>query len=416
MSEKSIKYEEALELLKYKSTEWDGEQILKELVSNGDVDAMIALAEVQGIDFYEMAANLGDARGQYAMGKYFARRSVQEFKKSAEFLEKAAMQGHDDAMDLLGFLLMEERGKGENRLEKDTKKGIEWLKKAAEQGNKSALYRLGQCYESGNGVEKDSEEALRLFKSSADAGEVRAIDWFNKDVYQQIDTLLEKAKEKEICYGNIETGEGKALYQEMTRAVQGLYGFKAPDSEFEIWKDVINYKAVGRYGKSDFLYYYAFEVIITLLKKQNIDADQYTRRRLLDGFDIEKLKDIGNKLWHDKNDQKMAVYFYEYIIRKGMATEEDLNLIERAIRYCVNNNEKEKAFFFGNYVIEKFHTSKKLALSNGIYKEILGWMCCRNNGYFLTDDRPDENGQYTDHGRIVNEAFYASAFFDGVLE
>lgn len=96
MSEKSIKYEEALDLLKYKSTAWDGKQILKELVSNGDVDAMIALAKVQddesdtGIDFYEMAANLGDARGQYGLGWYYCRRSAQEFKKAAEFLEKAA--------------------------------------------------------------------------------------------------------------------------------------------------------------------------------------------------------------------------------------------------------------------------------------------------------------------------------------
>ncbi len=60
-----------------------------------------------------------------------------------------------------------------------------------------------------SGVEKDFEEALRLYKSSADAGEVRAIDWLNQDVYKRLKALRELLRLIEVgasCFNHYRVG------------------------------------------------------------------------------------------------------------------------------------------------------------------------------------------------------------------
>lgn len=57
----------------------------------------------------------------------------------------------------------------------------------------------------------------------------------------------------------------------------------------------------------------------------------------------------------------------------------------------------------------------KLYLDPSEYDQIFAWMLCCNNGYFITDDRPDEKGRYTDNDRIKADAFRASVVYDGVL-
>ncbi len=54
---------------------------------------------------------------------------------------------------------------------------------------------------------------------------------------------------------------------------------------------------------------------------------------------------------------------------------------------------------FGEYFSESMHI----------------WALSKNSGYFLTDDRPDEDGKYTDHGRIHDGAYLATCIYDGVL-
>ena len=42
-------------------------------------------------------------------------------------------------------------------------KAAEWFRKAADQGLAGSLTTLAQMYETGNGVEKDPDEAKRLY-------------------------------------------------------------------------------------------------------------------------------------------------------------------------------------------------------------------------------------------------------------
>ena len=62
----------------------------------------------------------------------------------------------------------------ERAMEKNNKamqEVVTTLRKAASSGHARAQYQLGQCYELGNGIEADIQEALRLYQISAVAGD-----------------------------------------------------------------------------------------------------------------------------------------------------------------------------------------------------------------------------------------------------
>ena len=83
-------------------------------------------------------------------------------KRFKNYYEKAADNGDANAQYYIGKLYY--KGKG---IEKDYKKAFEYLKKAAEQGHVDAQYYLGKCYYDGKGVEKDYEKAFEYLKKAA---------------------------------------------------------------------------------------------------------------------------------------------------------------------------------------------------------------------------------------------------------
>jgi len=52
--------------------------------------------------------------------------------------------------------------------EKDLEKAFYWFQKSAENGNEIAQYNLGECYELGNGVNKNEVKAFEWYKKSAE--------------------------------------------------------------------------------------------------------------------------------------------------------------------------------------------------------------------------------------------------------
>ena len=70
-------------------------------------------------------------------------------------------------MNALGSLFFNER--------KEYEQAIEWFKKASERGYTRAINNLGICYEFGYGVERDFDEALRLYTEGANKGHVHSM-------------------------------------------------------------------------------------------------------------------------------------------------------------------------------------------------------------------------------------------------
>jgi len=91
-------------------------------------------------------AELGDAISQYQLGKYY-------FTSADSYVKRRVHL--DEAAESFG-------------------KAAEWLGKAAEQGHAEAQYYLGCLYGRGRGVEKDLERAFELFGKAAGQGDEHA--------------------------------------------------------------------------------------------------------------------------------------------------------------------------------------------------------------------------------------------------
>jgi TPR repeat protein len=113
--------------------------------------------------WYNRAADQGNEMGQMALGRMyqFGEGTEVNIDKAIEFYTKASKKGNPIAQNNLGLLLLE---KG---LDADKDKGVYYLTQAGKI-NPTSIYDLGYCYEHGITVEKDIEEANRLYRQSAD--------------------------------------------------------------------------------------------------------------------------------------------------------------------------------------------------------------------------------------------------------
>lgn len=95
-----------------------------------------------------------------------------DFDKAAYWIRKAAETGDDDAEYELGKLLIEgfwfKRKRKDYDFKTDPAEGVKWLLKSAEQNNFFACDKLGDCYLTGTGVEKDEKKAMEWYEKGSD--------------------------------------------------------------------------------------------------------------------------------------------------------------------------------------------------------------------------------------------------------
>jgi len=87
---------------------------------------------------------------------------AKEYAKAFPKLKTAAEKGHKKAQYRLGRCY--DKGNG---TEKDKPLAFKWYTKSAEQGFAKALYQVGKCYKEGEGVEKDHVKAVSFFTKAA---------------------------------------------------------------------------------------------------------------------------------------------------------------------------------------------------------------------------------------------------------
>jgi TPR repeat protein len=121
-----------------------------------------------GVQLLLLAAEQNHARAcemlgcLYRDGRHGTR---QNYKKAAEWYQRAAELGYSSSQHYLGAMYLHGRG-----VRKDGDKAVEWMCKAADQGNAAAMRDLGNIYRDGNGVAKDEEKAAEWFRRGADKG------------------------------------------------------------------------------------------------------------------------------------------------------------------------------------------------------------------------------------------------------
>ena len=141
--------------------------------------ATILLAQ-DNLDKLRQAAEKGDARAQYNLGKMYSKGEgvMQDNAEAMSWYRKAAEQGHVNAQGMLGFMYANGEG-----VPQDDAAAVVWFRRAAEkkvitganvtatrEGSAYAQLYLGIMYESGRGVPLNSAEAVKWFRRSADQG------------------------------------------------------------------------------------------------------------------------------------------------------------------------------------------------------------------------------------------------------
>lgn len=134
-------------------------------------DPLYAKDYGKAITYYQIAADRGNAKAQFKLGKLYQSGMFvgTDPQKAFQLYTKAANQEYSPAQFELG--LCYESGSG---VVKDLQKAFQLYTKAANQGNVRAQANLGICYLTGKGVGLNFEEAVKNLRLAADQGHARS--------------------------------------------------------------------------------------------------------------------------------------------------------------------------------------------------------------------------------------------------
>lgn len=131
--------------------------------------------EGKALEWYLKAASNGSADAQYSLGRVyeFGEGVNKDFKRAARWYRAAAKQNHVRSLFRLGLMYAQGRG-----CRRDATKTILYWTKAAKLGYALAQYDLGLMYISGKEVPKDPKKAVSLFSAAAQGGTLmRNVIW-----------------------------------------------------------------------------------------------------------------------------------------------------------------------------------------------------------------------------------------------
>jgi len=113
-------------------------------------------------------AEAGDAAAANALGVLYADGLAvkRDFRKAAEWYERAARKGHGEALFNLGFLYY----RGADGLPADRQKAALWLSRAADNGHAFAAALVGPLYGEGRDVAPNPSKATTYCLQGAEAG------------------------------------------------------------------------------------------------------------------------------------------------------------------------------------------------------------------------------------------------------
>ncbi len=156
-------------------------QELEKLAENGDARAKtycgISLLagkgcqknQKAGMELLREAAELQYPRAMARLASFYIRGDgvEKDLEFATQWLQEAADAGEAEAMLLFGVLYMLE-GKAET--------AVQWWRQGAGLNDSMSMFGLGNCYNEGNGVEKNEAIAVEWFRKSAEMGNADAMN------------------------------------------------------------------------------------------------------------------------------------------------------------------------------------------------------------------------------------------------
>lgn len=136
----------------------------------------------------------GVRRSQSSDALYEQGKKLYDQKKYTEAVKKltpAAEKGHKKAQYRLGRCYDKGNGVVENN-----QKAFQWYLKSAAQGYAKAQYQVGRCYKKGKGVDKDKVKAFQYFSKAAKQGNAKAQFALGECYFEGKGVAQDKAKAK----------------------------------------------------------------------------------------------------------------------------------------------------------------------------------------------------------------------------
>ena len=137
-------------------------------------DAYEAKDYDKALQYYEQAADQGNAEGLRGIGTFYAEGDgvEKDINKAMEYWQRAADQGDTKALINLGRLYAMATEEG---VPADFDKGLEYFQKAIDLGDAEGLTAIGTAYYNGKAVEQDYGKALEYWQRAAEQGSDHAL-------------------------------------------------------------------------------------------------------------------------------------------------------------------------------------------------------------------------------------------------
>ncbi len=133
----------------------------------------------KALSLYKLAAEQGLDHALYMMGSFYEKGEfvTQNLEEAERYYLLAAAQGYGIAQRALGDMYFDKTNPMDKSVVNNMyfKKAFDYYKLSADQGIQGSQYRLGLLYENGIGVNKNVEEAKKLYKLAAAQGQEEAI-------------------------------------------------------------------------------------------------------------------------------------------------------------------------------------------------------------------------------------------------
>lgn len=112
--------------------------------------------------FFQLAADQGDAKGQFCHGCMIVKRTgMQNDMGAIQWFNKSATQGYSEGQAAMGRACLEQS---------NYKEAAKWFELASEQGDTGATIELGRLIYEGKGTEIDQATAIDMFRQVAEQG------------------------------------------------------------------------------------------------------------------------------------------------------------------------------------------------------------------------------------------------------
>ena len=151
------------------------------------------------------------------------------FELAAKWYQRAADAGDAAAMFRLGDCYFHGQG-----VEADSAQAMEWYQKAADAGNAEGMTRLGDCYFHGQGVEVDYEQAVEWYQTAADAGDAAAMSRLGDCYFQGRGIAMNFVRAAEWYQRAAEAGNSDGMVG-LGRCYEDGYGVEQDDELAMEW-------------------------------------------------------------------------------------------------------------------------------------------------------------------------------------